>query len=421
MIVLILLLVFELYLLNRILKYFLLSPIYLYVTFSLVSIVLTVGYFYFFENKFSLFSLDKVSEIAFLSTIKMYLTALITFIFGVIVFYDLSTKKVKSFFNRSYTSSLFFTYTLPKRTKNITGIIFFIIIALYFITYGKGIFIRNVYLPETSRSLTIIIKILSFIEILLLGLIYREKKILSTLYFIFLMIISIGTGSRSVFLFFILYVVLVFISNGNTLLNKVRFSIHLIISFIFLAYIMQLRQLGLHGVIPYLKSIGSSQGDFYRSFLFNIYYSFVYGVFVTIRTIQEAKLDWHIILVNINPLPGKLAGWYTYAQDMRINKFVPYSLHGRVFKTGLPFTIIYFFSTGLLFSYFENKIRNLLNDNKRIVAFILTFILVLHIVYAFEYNMRAAVRYFYYAFFIIIMAYLFKQIVANLPKRKKIV
>jgi hypothetical protein len=42
----------------------------------------------------------------------------------------------------------------------------------------------------------------------------------------------------------------------------------------------------------------------------------------------------------------------------------------------------------------------------------------LHIVYAFEYNMRSAIRYFYYAFFLILIAYLFREIIKNLPNKR---
>ena len=298
-------------------------------------------------------------------------------------------------------------------------VIFLIIVFLFLITYGKGIFFREEYIPDRSNGLTTIIKILSFIESLILGFLYKKNKIISLSLFVFFILITLGTGSRTVFLFFVLYTFLIFISNGNTFLNKVRFSIQIFFSLFLLAYIMQLRQLPEHGVIPYLKSIGSSSQDFYRSFFFNIYYSFIYGVFVTIRTVEKAQLDWNMILVNLNPLPGFLAGWYDYSNDMRINIYAPYSLHGRVFRTGTIFTIIYFIFSGLIFSYFEKKIRKLLTEGKRIYAFFLTIILVLHIVYAFEYNMRSAIRYFYYAFFIVFMVYIFKQLKKNLPKKNE--
>jgi len=416
---LVLFLIFELYFLSRILRFFIISPIYLYVIYSLLCIVLSIWYFYCFDNKFSIFQLDYVSEAPFLHVIQLYILALVSFLAGIIIYYDLSTKKTKKLLNKSYMDSLFIQYNIPEKTKYIVIVLFLIIVILYLITYGKGIFIRQDYIPERNKGLTIIIKIASFIEALLLGLIYKKNKIISTVFFVLLILISIGTGSRTVFMFFILYVFLIFISSENTLLNKIRFSSHLFISLFLLAYIMQLRGLRTHGIIPYLKSIGSSSNDFYRSFFFNIYYSFIYGVFVTIRTFKEAKLDWHIIWINVNPLPGFMTGWYDYANKMRINIYAPFSLHGRVFKTGLIFTISYFFITGLIFSYFEKKIRMLLNNGNKILSFILVIILVLHIVYAFEYNMRSAVRYFYYAYFIVFVTYLFKEFVKNLPKNKK--
>jgi hypothetical protein len=417
MIFLIILLVFELFLVHKILRYFLLSPIYLYLLFGLTSIIITVWYFYFFQNKFSLYNLDVVSEEVFLGVIKLYILALNSFLLGVLFYYEVSKKKTKIIFNKSFSERLFIKYKLRDSFNNIAAGIFFIIIILYFITYGKGLFIRTDYLPNSNRVLTIFLKVLTFIEIILLGLIYNKKNLLSTTLFLLTILVSISTGSRSVFLFYIVYVCLIFISSGNSLFNKLRFLFHVFIGFIFLAYIMQLRGLDSHGLIPYIKSIGSPT-DFLRNVFFNVYYSFIYGVYVTIETINKAKLDWSIILININPLPGSIAGWYDYADNMRINFYVPYSLHGRVFKTGLFFSVIYFFITGLLFSYFESVVRKMFMDKNRILAFLIIILLVLHIVYAFEYNMRSAIRYFYYAFFILLMRYLYVQIKKNLPKLK---
>ena len=328
-------------------------------------------------------------------------------------------KKTKLIFNKSFTENLFVKYNLSSSLKSLAIIAFFLIILLYFITYGKGLFIRTEYLPETNRFFTILLKVLTFMEIIILGLIYNKYKLLSSLMFVLIIFLSISTGSRSVFLFYMFFVCLIFISSGNNLLNKVRFSIHIVIGFLFLSFLMQLRSLNSHGLLPYLKSIGSSPKSFSRSFFFNLYYSFIYGIYVTIATIRKAQLDWNIIFVNLNPLPGSIAGWYDYADQMRLNFYAPYSLHGRVFKTGYIFTIIYFFLTGLIFSYFEKVVRIKFIKNKRVTAFLIVILLALHIVYAFEYNMRAAVRYLYYAFFILFVIYLYRQIQNNLPKIKK--
>ena len=418
MIILVLILIFELYLLNRIIKLFLLSPIYLYVIFSLVSIISTILYFYFFEEKFSMYGLDNVLERSFLDIIKMYIIALIAFILGVIVYYDLSISRIKRLFNKSFTYSLFIKYKIPNYTILVTRVLFFIILLLYLTTYGKEIFIRLDYLPKTNRTLIIVIKILSFIEVILLGIIYSKNELISRTYFFLLILISIGTGSRAVFLFFLVYFCIIFISLGNTLLNKAKFSFNVLLSLVFLSYLMQFRRLETHGIIPYLQSVATSGDSFLEDFYFNIYYSLIFGVFVTIKTVQEAQPDWNILFVSLNPLPGVLAGWYNYADDMRLNIFAPYSLHGRIFKMGTVFSIVYFFITGLIFSFMENKIRIFLNEGKRALAFIITLLLILHIVYGFEYNLRAAFRYIYYALFIILIVYLFKYIRPYLLKKK---
>jgi len=417
-IILIFILIFELYLLKRVLKYFLLSPIYLYVIFSLLSIFSTIIYFYFFENKFSLFGLDRVSEKVFLANLKMYITALNAFALGVIIYYDLSTGKVKKLYNKSFTSSLFFNYTVPSKTIIVSRLLLVMIMFLYFLAYGKAILIRTEYLPEVNRSLVIMIKILSFVEVILLGIAYRKDKFVSNILFFLLILISMGTASRTVFLLILTYSSILFISQGNTVLNKVKFTLNIFLSFVFLAYLMQLRGLDSHGVIPYIKNIATSGDGFLRDFYFNIYYSLIFGVYVTIQTVQEAQPDWNILFVSLNPLPGFLAGWYEYAKDMRLTPYAPYSLHGRVFTMGKLFTIFYFFMTGLIFSFMERKVRVYLNNGNRVLAFIIILLLILHIVYGFEYNLRSAFRYIYYAIFIIFISYLLRLIKPYLLKKK---
>ena len=93
MIILIIILIFQLYIVVKILKYFLLSPTYIYIIFSVLSILLSLWYFYYFDDKFSLFNIDKVTSHIFLKTIKLYLLALNSFLFGIIIFYELSKKK----------------------------------------------------------------------------------------------------------------------------------------------------------------------------------------------------------------------------------------------------------------------------------------------------------------------------------------
>ena len=405
--------------LRKILKFFIVSPSYLYIVFSIVSIISSIIYFYFFDNKFSLYNLDKVNEFEFINIIKLYLIALNSFIFGILIFHNFSKRKTRNLFKYSLTEYLFFTYDLPKNTLKIVNTMFAIILLFFSITYGKELFVRQDYLPEMNNGLVVLIKIFSFIEVMFLGIIYYRYKKHSIILFTILILLTIGTGSRVVFLFLVVYFILIFISKGNTLKNKFLFLFNLVLSFIFLAYLMQFRKEDSHGIVPYLQSIFSTESnDPIRNFYFNIYYSFIFGVYVTIGTIKEAIPSWKLIFISLNPLPGSMVGWYTYADKMRLNIYTPFSLHGRIFVMGLPFTILYFFLTGLIFSFIERFVRLFLKSGKKEIALILVILLILHIIYGFEYNLRSAFRYFYYALFLIILTFLYPIIKSNLPKKK---
>ena len=416
MIVLIIILLFELFLVTKILRYFVLSPVYLYIIFSLASIVISVWYFEFYNPKFNLYHIDEVSKKEFYDIIKQYVLALVAFNLGIIIYYDLSKKRLKLLFNKSFNNSLFIKVNTGDKLNKIVGVLLLIILLLYVLVYGKSILIRNEYLPDVNRGLTVIIKMLSFVEAVLLGFNYKNNKRITLLFFLILMIISLGTGSRMVFLSMVTFMIIIFTTQEDTFKNKIFFIFNLFFSFLFLAYLIKLRGSSQHGVIPYLTNISYIKEHFSEGFFFNIYYSLVYGVYVSIKTVKEATPEWKHILIGINPLPGKFAGWYNYASKMRVNIFAPYSLHGRIFVMGKFFTFVYFFFTGIIFTYFEKKIRENLTKKNRIIAFIIVILLLLHIVYGFEYNFRAAFRYFYYAFFVIFIHYLIRIILKSIKK-----
>lgn len=410
---------FLIFLLNRGLKYYLLSPVYIYILFSVLSLGLSTLYFYYYEPKISLFNLDKVSKASFFNVIKLYLHALIAFLIGAVIYYDLSSRKNKLIFNKNFSEYLFIRYKSNSSLKlhTIAPILVFSIIGMYFLVYGKGIFIRDYYINEASRGLKIIIQLLSFITVIILGLLNEKNKILSFSLFFLLIIISIGTGSRNTFLYYIVYVVLLFLLGGNTFFNKTRLYVNLIFGFLFLSFLTGLRMLKSHGLIPYLSSITDEFNGETQNIAFNIYYSFIFGVYVTIGTLKKAVFDFGIVLTNLNPLPGRFTDWYQYADKMRLNIYAPFSLHGRVFKTGLLFTYIYFFFNGVVYMYFEKKIRFFLKNRKILLAILLLIFLCLYIVFSFEYNMRSAVRMIYYAYFIVLVRYLYLQVIKNLPTK----
>ncbi|MBT8273153.1 MAG: O-antigen polysaccharide polymerase Wzy, partial [Bacteroidia bacterium] len=350
---------------TRIYKYLILSPIYIYLIFNYLILILTVLYFYFYDDKFSFYNLDRVSNESFLYVLKFYMLANICFLVGCIIFYDLSKRKNKRVFNSKLDYTLFRKYILPKHLLSTASALVMIITFCYVLTYGKGIFIRGRYIPDFDYKVLIsIAKILSFLVSIFLGLLYSKSRFKSVLYFIIVLLLTMSTGSRVTFLLLLIYLLVVFQTSGNTLKNKIRFFIQLIFAFIFMSFVLSLRTLDDHGLIPYFASIFDSESGIRNSIGFNTYYTFIFGFFATIGTINEAAQDWYIIYISLNPLPGGMIGWYKYAPDLRLNPFAPFTLHGQVFNMGITFTSLFFLILGLILAHFERIIRNYLVANQ---------------------------------------------------------
>jgi hypothetical protein len=402
-------------------KYFILSPIHIYLVFNYLIIVLTVLYYYFYDDKFSFYNVDKAINADFLNALKYYIVANIFFLIGSLFYYDLTKKESKILFNAKLDYTLFNKYVLPSRLLNISIMLVFIILICYVLTYGKGVFLRTEYIPEFDNKFLIsIAKILSFPAVILLGLFYNTNKFKSGFNFFIIMLLTMSTGSRVTFLLLLIYLLVVFQSSGNTKKNKIRFFIQLVFSFMFMSYVLSLRKLPEHGLIPYLASIFEADNSGARnSIAFNTYYTFIFGFFVTIRTINEAAQDWHVILISLNPLPGSMVGWYNYAPDLRLNVYAPYTLHGQVFNMGMTFTCFFFLSLGLIFSYFEKIIRGLLVKNKRGISLVFVLLLSLFLFYSYEYHLRSAFRYIYYAYFVLVVYKTSNYVIKTLKKQVK--
>ncbi len=408
--ILIIFIIVQVYLIFKIIKFNIFSPVYIYIFFSIVVLLFSTGYFYLYDDKFSLYNLDLVSSKDFLNTINFYLLALNSFLFGVIFFYDLSLKKNKLLLSSKIKLNYTFKIHVSDKSKNYIIYYYIFLFILIFLVYGKSLFIRSEYVSfDKLKGFVIIIKLMSFVACIFAAILYKKYKKTSFFLFFLLLFFYLGTGSRIIFIFFLMYLSLTFLlSDKKSFLRKIRFGFLVLALFFFLSYLIQLRSLPEHGIIPYSIYFFNMGTEVLKKFTFNIYYVFIYGVFVTIKTLKKAPHDWYIIWVNINPLPGFLAGWYKYASERRINKFAPYSTHGEIFRMGRYFTFIFYFLIGLIYTYFEKKVREMISKKFFLKAFVLLIILILNIIYSFEYNMRSSTRYIYYAYFYILILYILK-------------
>ncbi|WP_157805263.1 hypothetical protein [Confluentibacter citreus] len=368
--------------------------------------------------------MDDVKEIDFLNTIKQYLFSFNFFMLGIVIYYNSSIRLKRILFKTSFTESLFFKFNYPHFLVILSKLLLLFIIILYFITYGLDIFTRSSYLsPDHSGALQLLIKILSLINVILLGVTYISHRKLSNLFFWVLMIFSFGTGSRITVLYLLIYFILIFQAKGNNLFNKLSFGFNMLFSFVIFSLLITFRSFDEHGILPYFSGLFNNENsvlsNFQRNFMFNIYYTFIFGVFVTIQTLKEAIPDWNIILVSLNPLPGTIAGFYKYVPDLMINPFAPFTSHGQVFVMGKTFSAFFYLSIGVIFADIDYRVRRLFDNKKRIFAFVLVFISVLYVIYSFEYLLRSAVRYLYYLYSLLFLTWIFKEAYKNLPKKRK--
>ena len=177
-------LLFLLNITSRIIRFNKFSPIYIYIIFHVIVVLLSIGYFYFYKNKFSLYNLDYVSSEDFLYAIDYYILGINSFLTAVIVCYDLSSKPDKILLSNRISTEIKIKISVNDKLKNITIGYFFIIVIFFLLVYGKSLFIREEYISfEKFKGMITIIKLMSFLGCVLSALIYKENKMLSVLLF----------------------------------------------------------------------------------------------------------------------------------------------------------------------------------------------------------------------------------------------
>lgn len=413
-------LIFQIEFLSKVLKFVIYSPTYLYVIFSITTIVLSTLYFYFYplEKKISLLNLDYIKSKELLNIIKFYLIGINSFIFGVLVYHSSSLKETRKLFSTKFKSSISINVGNKNSLMKIASFLLVTILILFIIGYGLGIFYREEYIPKDQfKAVIMLIKVSSLILCLFLGLLHKFKPSISNLYFFILIILTLGTGSRIAFIFIMLYALLIHNFRRKSLINNLRFIANIVLGLFFFAYLIQLRGLDSHGLIPYFGYVFESFDEILEYFMFNLYYVLIFGVFVSVRTVKDNVVDWDSILISINPLPGSMVGWYDYYHLLRVNIFTPFSSNGEVFTMGIMFTIIFYLIIGVIFGFLEKHFRKLLIEGKKFPALILLLLIVLHILYGFEYNLRSTIRYIYYALFALMMFKLIPIIRKSIVKK----
>lgn len=383
------------------------SPVVLFILFFSLSIILTIPYHYLVPNnlKFSIARLDFISDEKVWQTLSVFAQMLVYFCSGVLLYkYSFNIKKNPSL-------QINFNIQLPNfNTNSLLGISIFLIVMdvfLVYLTYGKDFFFRWAYNPENNVLLTIIMEYSQLFLIFLGGILYKDKKIFSLIIAAFVVTLCTGFGSRMATIYLIVYIFTIFILYIRKE-DKKRFVFTLApLVLIFFGYNLSLRFNGDdgHGLIPYLLLPFNKPEIIIENTFFNIYYTLIFGVFGTFKTLSKYPEGYNYLLTSFNPLPGGMTDWYLIYKKLRINPYAPFTAIGEIFSFPYIAAVFYFF-LGFYFSHSEKKIFYYLNGKKFIGAFILFLLTCAFIPYSFEYNLRSSVRFIYYSIiFMIIMKF----------------
>lgn len=118
---------------------------------------------------------------------------------------------------------------------------------------------------------------------------------------------------------------------------------------------------------------------------------------VTAATIASPVTPAHWLLIELDPLPGHLSGWYGISASLRVNSFVPYSGVGEVALHGPWFALAFWTGAGIVLTYLDRRVRYYLGSGQQPVAIALTGLAGLFALLSIEYNLRAASRMVVYA------------------------
>jgi hypothetical protein len=361
-------------------------------------------YYYFYNDslKENLFGFDFITSKEFCFTLKIFLKMIIFFCTGNIL-YKLLYSKYRILIRKKIELNKIFISINPNKIRLLICILLSISILFTIGIYGEKFFYRDRYIPfltPNERQILSIIFILTLFSSLLSTFIIKRYNIFSIIVNLTVCLLFVGRGSRWALLCFLLIGVGCYLIQRKKT-EKIFFSIIFIfILFIFAGFNISLRDNVEHGLIPYLSNFNWTET--LKGGMFSIYYTLIFGFFLTHATFITISPQISDMLIFFNPLPGNIVGWYEIQPYTQLNPFAPGNAIGTLALFPVIFAI-YFILLGLVFSIIDRNILKCLNRQKFIIAIIIWIIIIMTIPMSFEYTLRATTRYVYYVLFILII------------------
>ena len=400
-------------------KVVLYSPVDLFVIYFALVVFLSLLYQNFVPNylKINMYNFDRISTYRCAATTDVFVVMIILFILGAITYKTVNKKQYNS---RQIIPLQFNTTKISDKSDVLQKVMFvflFVAMVLVFLDYGLELFSRPKYLPNKASTFKTVYQVLFIFISFLAGIVFHKNKNISLFTIVITLLVGIAMGSRFASVNLILYGFTIFVFI-KTRITKIYFLIWFtIFVFFFFGFNISLRsETNVHGLFPYALLVFEKPEILYLYALKNVYYSFIFGYYATADTIKEYGFySWDILWTCLNPLPGRLTNWYIIADRMRSNIYAPFTAIGELAKYK-GFFIVYYFMIGYYFTKVDFFIKSSFQNKKYLLPILHLLLLIMFVIFSFEYNLRSANRYIYYSIFLFVLVYGMKKL-----SQKKIV
>jgi len=365
---------------------------------------------YFLLN---LFSFNTYLEINFLTTASddaLYTWFVLVLIFALgLIFGEFSLGFFKSKNNDSISLRMNLNFGRFSDYGTLIFLFYLFVVVLDLVWHGGLLWYRGYYhlIPDSGNFeglfQSLIELTVAFVPLLLLVFSKGDRRLKwradLALFVSFFLLFGIGTK-------LCFAAVLFYYFTKFSLYKKLNVIDGLFLIFIFLPVVGVLfyqRDYQLFGIYSAVALLSSSTGLSYFDFFEKALSIVASSVYITAETYVAAVGTADLIWVELNPLPGVLAGWYDVFEFVRIGLNVPFGGIGTLGAYSFFVLFVYAFVSSVVivqFSKFLEQWSVPLSE-----AFVLFFGL-FYFVSLTQYNLRSSARFIYYLAFVIVVWYL---------------
>lgn len=274
--------------------------------------------------------------------------------------------------------------------------IIFVVAHIYFL--GEDFWQRSYYQLSDdsggvadllSSSIRQVVGILPALALFLSGNKIAEKLII-TLSMLFATVYLYGVSTKFVAAALLFYALSISAKQGR--LNFFAWFFY-VASIILLILTLAQRVVGFYGVLSIFHVVEWVVYDPVNMLSFSLEV-LTSSIYITAETAEASTQNLFNIFVELNPLPGSMAGWYQIYEKQRINDAIPFNALGTVYSYGYLFTVLFGFFSAYAFSCFKKAMAFVGKSNAILLSVLFALMLCALLT---QYNLRSMMRWLYYS------------------------